>query len=121
MPKAVAIRDESPNFGSKPVYDTAAAPLSPGPNCSPMSIFSDSERATLAWARSVTHIVKTCIPDSPCKAAHDVCDEKQLVDLTIAISLMNSYNRMVIRFSKHATGRPRKLSQRYTYFEYHKM
>ena len=37
-------------------------------------------------------------PDSAYQAARKVFDEKQLVDLTIAISLMNSYNRMAISF-----------------------
>jgi alkylhydroperoxidase family enzyme len=38
------------------------------------------------------------VPDSAYEAARKVFDEKQLVDLTIAISLMNSYNRMAISF-----------------------
>jgi non-heme chloroperoxidase len=41
---------------------------------------------------------KSVFDDLAYKAARDVFDEKQLVDLTIAISLMNSYNRMAISF-----------------------
>lgn len=62
------------------------------------SLFSEAERAALAWAESVTHVAETGVPDSAYTAAREVFDEKQLVDLTIAISLMNSYNRMAISF-----------------------
>jgi AhpD family alkylhydroperoxidase len=61
-------------------------------------LFSETERAALAWAESVTRVAETGVPDSAYKAAREVFDEKQLVDLTIAISLMNSYNRMAISF-----------------------
>ena len=62
------------------------------------SLFSEVERAALAWAESVTRVAQTGVPDSAYQAARSVFDEKQLVDLTIAISLMNSYNRMAISF-----------------------
>ena len=62
------------------------------------SLFSETERAALAWAESVTRVAETGVPDSAYTAAREVFDEKQLVDLTIAISLMNSYNRMAISF-----------------------
>lgn len=62
------------------------------------SLFSDAERAALAWAESVTRVAETGVPDSAYKAAREVFDEKQLVDLTIAITVMNSYNRMAISF-----------------------
>jgi AhpD family alkylhydroperoxidase len=62
------------------------------------SLFSETERAALAWAESVTRVAETGVPDSVYEAARGVFDEKQLVDLTIAISLMNSYNRMAISF-----------------------
>ncbi len=62
------------------------------------SLFSETERAALAWAECVTRVAETGVPDSAYKAARAVFEEKQLVDLTIAISLMNSYNRMAISF-----------------------
>jgi AhpD family alkylhydroperoxidase len=62
------------------------------------SLFSETERAALAWAESVTLVAETGVPDSAYQAARGVFDEKQLVDLTIAISLMNSYNCMAISF-----------------------
>jgi AhpD family alkylhydroperoxidase len=62
------------------------------------SLFSATERAALAWAESVTRVAETGVPESAYKAARSVFDEKQLVDLTIAIGLMNTYNRMAISF-----------------------
>ncbi|MBB3290421.1 MULTISPECIES: carboxymuconolactone decarboxylase family protein [unclassified Rhizobium] len=62
------------------------------------NLFSETERAALAWTESVTLVAQTGVPDSAYQAARKVFDEKQLVDLTIAISLMNSYNRMAISF-----------------------
>nr|WP_047165795.1 carboxymuconolactone decarboxylase family protein [Sphingomonas sp. Y57] len=62
------------------------------------SLFSETERAALAWAECVTRVAETGVPDEAYQAARSVFDEKELVDLTIAISLMNSYNRMAISF-----------------------
>ena len=61
-------------------------------------LFSPKERAALAWAECVTRVAETGVPDSAYEAAREVFDEKQLVDLTVAISIMNSYNRMAISF-----------------------
>jgi AhpD family alkylhydroperoxidase len=61
-------------------------------------LFSETERAALAWAETVTRVAETGVPDSDYEAARKVFDEKQLIDLTIAIALMNSYNRMAISF-----------------------
>ena len=56
------------------------------------------ERAALAWAETVTRVAETAIPDADYQAARAVFNEKQLVDLTIAIGLMNTYNRIAIGF-----------------------
>lgn len=61
-------------------------------------LFDERERAALAWAESVTKVSTTGVPDDVYQIAHSVFDEKELVDLTIAISLMNAYNRMAISF-----------------------
>jgi AhpD family alkylhydroperoxidase len=61
-------------------------------------LFDERERAALAWAESVTRVAETGVPDSDYEAARAVFDERELVDLTIAIGLMNTYNRMAISF-----------------------
>ena len=62
------------------------------------NLFNERERAALAWAESVTRVAETGVPNDAYEAARAVFNERELVDLTIAISLMNSYNRMAISF-----------------------
>jgi AhpD family alkylhydroperoxidase len=62
------------------------------------SIFDEQERAALAWAEVVTRLSDRGVPDDAYRAAAAAFGEKQLVDLTIAISLMNAYNRVAISF-----------------------
>ncbi|KWF04153.1 carboxymuconolactone decarboxylase family protein [Burkholderia pseudomultivorans] len=62
------------------------------------ALFDARERAALAWAESVTRVAETGVPDPAYDAARAAFDERELVDLTIAISLMNAYNRMAISF-----------------------
>ena len=62
------------------------------------NLFDERERGALAWAESVTLVAQTGVPDEAYEAARAVFDERELVDLTIAISLMNTYNRMAISF-----------------------
>jgi AhpD family alkylhydroperoxidase len=62
------------------------------------ALFDVTERAALAWAETVTRVAETGVPDAEYEAAAEVFDRKQLADLTIAIGLMNAYNRMAISF-----------------------
>jgi AhpD family alkylhydroperoxidase len=61
-------------------------------------IFDAEERAALAWADVLTRLGDQGVPDSAFEAASAVFGEKPLVDLTIAIGLMNAYNRVAISF-----------------------
>ncbi len=61
-------------------------------------MFTTQERAALAWAETVTRVSATGVPDADYQAARAAFSEKELVDLTIAVSLMNAYNRMAISF-----------------------
>lgn len=60
--------------------------------------FSKQEQAALAWAETVTLVSETHVPESEYKAAREVFSEKELVDLTLAISLINAFNRLAISF-----------------------
>ncbi|VTU23919.1 alkylhydroperoxidase AhpD family core domain protein [Variovorax sp. PBL-H6] len=62
------------------------------------SLFDERERAALAWAETVTRVAQTGVPDEAYQAARATFSERELVDLTIAISVMNAYNRMAISF-----------------------
>ena len=58
--------------------------------------FDTRERAALAWAETVTNVAQTEIPDAAYIAATAAFSEKELTDLTVAISLMNAYNRLSV-------------------------
>lgn len=62
------------------------------------ALFDARERAALAWAESVTRVATTGVPDGDFAAVSAVFSEKEVVDLTIAIGLMNTYNRLAISF-----------------------
>ncbi len=62
--------------------------------------FSEKERAALAWAESLTLVSETKAPDNVYNAAAKQFDQKELADLTLAIGLMNTYNRIAIGFRR---------------------
>jgi AhpD family alkylhydroperoxidase len=62
------------------------------------ALFNDTERAALAWAESVTNVSRTGVPDADYDAAIMMFQPKALADLTLAIGMMNTYNRMAISF-----------------------
>jgi AhpD family alkylhydroperoxidase len=64
------------------------------------ALFDVKERAALAWAESVTQVAQTGVPDDDFQKAAEVFSEKELVNLTIAIGLMNAYNRLAISFRR---------------------
>lgn len=61
-------------------------------------LFTVQECAALAWCETVTNVSQTAIPDQEYDAAKLHFSEKELVDLTMAISLINAYNRIAIAF-----------------------
>lgn len=63
-------------------------------------LFSKREKAALAWAETVTQVATTGVPDEDFRAAESVFNEKELTDLTIAIGLINAYNRLAISFRR---------------------
>jgi AhpD family alkylhydroperoxidase len=64
------------------------------------AVFDERERAALAWAETVTRVAQTAIPDADFQAVSAVFSEKEIVDLTIAIGLMNTFNRIAIGFRR---------------------
>jgi AhpD family alkylhydroperoxidase len=61
-------------------------------------LFDEQERAALAWTEAVTNLGEHGVPDESFAAAAARFGEKSLVDLTLAIALMNAYNRLAIGF-----------------------
>lgn len=62
------------------------------------ALFDARERAALAWAETVTDVAGTAIPDSAYEAVAQVFNDQELTDLTIAIGLINAYNRLGVAF-----------------------
>ena len=57
-------------------------------------LFSEHERAALAWAEEVTNVSQTHASDEAYAAAAAAFEPKDLVDLTITIAAMNAFNRL---------------------------
>lgn len=70
------------------------------------AIFSDRERAALAWAEAVTLVAGTHVPDEAFAAVRAQFSEKEVADLTIAIGLINAYNRIAISFRRGPESQP---------------
>ncbi|MCW2242133.1 carboxymuconolactone decarboxylase family protein [Azospirillum canadense] len=62
------------------------------------ALFTAQERAALRWSETVTRVADTAIPDEEYQAVSAQFSEKERVDLTIAVGLMNVYNRIAISF-----------------------
>ncbi|HEX5386769.1 MAG TPA: carboxymuconolactone decarboxylase family protein [Gemmatimonadales bacterium] len=60
--------------------------------------YSDRERAALAWAEAVTVLSQNSIPNELFQQARGQFSEKELVDLTLAIIAINSWNRLAVPF-----------------------
>ncbi|MDD5543173.1 MAG: carboxymuconolactone decarboxylase family protein [Acidobacteriia bacterium] len=76
--------------------------------------FTERERAALAWTEAVTLVSQDQVPDGVFEAARKQFSEKELVDLTMAIIAINSWNRMAISFRTLAgtyQPAPRKKSE----------
>jgi AhpD family alkylhydroperoxidase len=62
--------------------------------------FDASERAALAWAEALTHVSATHAPDEVYRPLLDVFTERQIMELTFAVGLMNLFNRIGIGLRK---------------------
>ncbi|MHA4868850.1 carboxymuconolactone decarboxylase family protein [Duganella sp. PWIR1] len=58
-----------------------------------VALFSDKERAALAWAEVVTRVEQSKVPDADYQQALAVLGEQELADVTVAVALMNAFNR----------------------------
>jgi AhpD family alkylhydroperoxidase len=58
--------------------------------------YSERERAALAWTEAVTNIHEGHVPDSVFEYVRKSFTDKELADLTLAITAINSWNRLNI-------------------------
>ncbi len=74
--------------------------------------YTDRERAALAWTESLTLVSESHVPDDVYNEARRHFSEKELVDLTMAVIVINGWNRLNVGFrtvagnyqSKHKIG-----------------
>src|ERR1700757_1835341 len=61
-------------------------------------VYSDRERAALAWTEAVTLISETHAPDDVYAELRGQFSEEEVVKLTVAIAAINAWNRIAISF-----------------------
>ncbi|MDM0069530.1 carboxymuconolactone decarboxylase family protein [Variovorax sp. J31P207] len=65
--------------------------------------FTPRERAALAWTEALTLVATQHAPDADYEALSAEFSERERVDLTLAIGVINSWNRLSIGFRKTLT------------------
>jgi AhpD family alkylhydroperoxidase len=58
--------------------------------------YTDRERAALEWTESLTLVSQTHVPDEVYESVKKHFTEKEIVDLSILVSVINMWNRLVI-------------------------
>jgi AhpD family alkylhydroperoxidase len=61
-------------------------------------LYSERERAALAWAESLTNIAESHAPDAVYDAAHGIFSDDELLALSIGVAMINAWNRLAIGF-----------------------
>ncbi|MGE8176848.1 carboxymuconolactone decarboxylase family protein [Pseudomonas fluorescens] len=62
--------------------------------------FTPRERAALAWTEALTRISETHAPDEDYALLSAEFDAREMVDLTVAITTINAWNRLAVGFRK---------------------
>jgi len=63
-------------------------------------LFSAREQAALAWAEALTLVADTRqVPDAIYEAVKAQFEDRELVDLTLAVCSINSWNRLAVGFA----------------------
>ena len=61
-------------------------------------LYTGRERAALAWAEAVTVLTAGNVPDEVYEEVRQQFSEEELIDLTLGVIAINSYNRINIAF-----------------------
>jgi AhpD family alkylhydroperoxidase len=67
-------------------------------------LFTAKEKAALQWAEAVTLVSETHAPDEAFAAVSAEFQPKEISDLTLAIGVINTYNRLSIGFRRLPGG-----------------
>ncbi|WP_095080287.1 carboxymuconolactone decarboxylase family protein [Mesorhizobium sophorae] len=72
------------------------------------ALYTERERAALAWAEALTRISETHAPDAVYEEARKAFSEDELVALSIGVATINGWNRLAIGFRlQHPADRMR--------------
>jgi AhpD family alkylhydroperoxidase len=69
-------------------------------------VFSERERAALAWTEALTRIADTHAPDEDYERLKAQFSPEEQLKLTLLISTINAWNRLAIGFRIPPPGRP---------------
>ena len=61
-------------------------------------LFTPRERAAFAWVETVTRIADAGVPDTLYRATQEEFSEADLVKLTVAVGIINIWNRLCVAF-----------------------
>lgn len=75
--------------------------------------FTEKERAALAWAESVTLLSETKVPDDVFNQVKEHFNDEELIDLTLAVVGINSWNRIAVSFRTTPGAMDEYIKQRY--------
>jgi AhpD family alkylhydroperoxidase len=71
------------------------------------SLYTPREHAALAWTESLTRLPETAAPDEDYQPLAGHFSEKEIVDLTVLIGMINLWNRIGVGFRlPHPTAKP---------------
>jgi AhpD family alkylhydroperoxidase len=71
------------------------------------NLYTPRERAALAWTEALTNVAETHAPDETFAALKPHFTEQEIADLTMAIALINTWNRLAIGLrSQHPNDKP---------------
>ncbi|HEY0920686.1 carboxymuconolactone decarboxylase family protein [Devosia sp.] len=71
------------------------------------AVFSPAERAALAWTEALTLLPQTRAPDADYARLCAAFTPEQVVNITVAIGLINVWNRLAVGFrAQHPLDRP---------------
>jgi alkylhydroperoxidase family enzyme len=62
------------------------------------ALYSDRERAALAWTEALTNVAETHAPDDVFDTVRQAFSDEELTALSIAIAMINAWNRLSIGF-----------------------
>ncbi len=65
--------------------------------------FTDRERAAMAWTEALTKLNEQGVTEDLYQAVSSQFSEQEMIDLTVNIVAINSWNRMAIGFSSRPT------------------